>query len=175
MLARRVHAVGEQDDRFAAFDVIEVLIDHLIHRVVKPSAVTGFGLPNCVAQQRPIVGWLGRQHADLVIERNDHHSIVGPQLVHKSDRRILNLFQLGFGRSAGVDQQGDREGLFRGSEISDLLLGPVFPNAKIFLAQVGNVLAVPVHHTDGNADQGRVNAHDVAFADLFRAGVLRRS
>src|SRR5260370_4284278 len=75
MFARRVHTVSEQDNRFAAFDALEFLIDHLIHGVIKPSAITGPGLTNYVPHPGPIVRWLCRRQPNLIVERTNLYCV----------------------------------------------------------------------------------------------------
>ena len=150
MLAGGINSVSEEDDRFAAFDVIEVLIDYLIHHIVEPRSRTRPHLIDRSTQSVAIASRLG-QYPDFVVERHHHHPIVCAQLIHESHCRILNVLQPLARRAAGVNQQGDREGLLGRSKVSDLLFHAVLPNPKVFFAQVRYVLAIAIHHGHGDA------------------------
>src|SRR5712671_2508891 len=147
------------------------MMDHLVHGVVEFRTGTDSGPKNGVTQRSAIIRWLG-PYMDLIVKRHYHHPIIRAKLVDKSDRSILNLFQLETRRSTGVDYQRYGERFFRRRKVSDFLLRAIFPNTKIFFGQIGNVLAVAIHNGDWNADQRSINSHDIAGAHLFRAGVL---
>ena len=59
-----------------------------------------------------IAGWLWVMHPDLIVERNNHHAIIGAKLIHERDRRVLNLLKLEPRRSTRVDHQRHGERFF---------------------------------------------------------------
>ena len=108
----------------------------------------------------------------MIVKGSHHHLIVSSQLIHKRDRRVLNLFHAKADRAAGIKHQRHGEGLLGRSKVSDLLFDTIFPNAKIFFAQIRNVLTVTIHYADRNADQRRIDAHHIAGADFFGTCIL---
>lgn len=73
------------------------------------------------------------KHVYLLIERHDRHLINGPELIDESDRRILDLLELEFGRVAHVEHQHDRERLLLAREVRYLLVDAILENLEILL------------------------------------------
>jgi hypothetical protein len=101
------NGVEQKIDEFASvekpFSVI-LLIDNVVNRIVKRCAVAEIGLINRVSQHGVIIRQLA-QNVNSFVKRNHHNSVVAPQLVNKSNRRVLNFVDLILRRRADINQQ----------------------------------------------------------------------
>src|SRR5882724_12682023 len=143
-MAGRVDPIRKQNYRLATVDGTQVFSEHSVHGIVQSCSATSAAATNS-PDNRISVSARPDQHINPVVKRNDHHAVVGFQLVNKSNGRFLNVFKTKFCGSAGIKEQHNREGLINRGEVSDFLFDPLLKNAKVLAFEVADVLAIAIH------------------------------
>jgi hypothetical protein len=93
---------------------------------------------------------------NTIVEGNDHNAIVWPEVIKKGQRRRLDLVERAFSRAAGIQQQGDAEWFFYGTEQFNVLLYAILKDSEVISSQIAHVAAAVLADDNGYLHKSRV-------------------
>src|SRR5688500_10522989 len=80
---------------------------------------------------------------------------------------MLNILQVEYCRTAGIDHERDCERIIDRCEIGDRLFDTILEHLKILAPQVRNELTVAADHQHRRVDQRRVHPDYIVWVDLL--------
>jgi hypothetical protein len=103
-----------------------------------------------------------------VFIKGDHFDFVfGPQLINKSDCRVLNILDLSLGRRADVEHKDDRERLLNSLKQVDLLLGTIFEDPEILLPEARDEPTLAIKHRNRHRYEVGFDTNDLIITDCL--------
>src|SRR5262249_41278973 len=154
--APAVNTVGQNDDRFAPFDLAQLLARRQIERVIEFREHSGPQTIERALQGVPAGGPILHQF-DLVIETDPGKFIFVGELVDEAQAGLFEVFELVRHAAASVYHDDDMNRHPFERERTDGLRGTVFKDGEIFRFQIGYELSRKIAHGDGQQNLSGVN------------------